>query len=76
AREYIDEIINVSEEGIQETIAELVAHEQMIVEASAAASLAAVHQIESVPPGSRVAAVISGANLDVTLLQKILTAHI
>ena len=48
----------------------------MIVEASAAASLAAVHQIESVPPGSRVAAVISGANLDVTLLQKILTAHI
>lgn len=76
AGQYIDEIINVSEERIQETITALVSHEQMIVEASAAAALAAIDQIESVPQGSRVAAVLSGANLDVRLLQKILATFL
>jgi threonine dehydratase len=72
APRYIDEIINVDEEKIKETVLQLVEQEQMIVEASGAAALAALDQVESVPHGSRVAAVISGGNLDMGLLREIL----
>jgi threonine dehydratase len=72
APRYIDEIINVEEEKIKETILQFVDEEQMIVEASGAATMAALSQIESVPHGSRVAAVVSGGNLDPVLLRSLL----
>lgn len=72
APKYIDEIINVPEEDMKTAIAKGVEQEQMIMEASGAAGLAALQQIECVPRGSRVAVIISGGNLDVNLLREIL----
>ena len=72
ASKYIDEILNVDENKIRQAIADLIHHEQMIVEASGAATVAALDQIESVPRGSRVAVVISGGNLDPKLLREII----
>ena len=73
APKYIDEIINVDEEKIKRAVRDLIDQEQMIVEASGAATIAALEQVESVPHGSRVAAVISGGNLDPRLLREVLT---
>ena len=72
APKYIDEIINVEEEKIKETILQLLEREQLVVEASGAAGMAALDQIESVPHGSRVAVVITGGNLNPALLREIL----
>jgi threonine dehydratase len=73
APRYIDEIINVDEDQIKIAVRDLIDHEQMIVEASGAATIAALEQVESVPHGSRVAAVISGGNLDPRLLREVLS---
>ena len=72
APKYIDEIINVDEDKIRSAVRDLIDREQMIVEASGAATIAALDQVESVPHGSRVAAVISGGNLDPLLLREVL----
>jgi threonine dehydratase len=72
APKYIDEIVNVDEEEIKKAIVLLLEHEQIVAEASAAVSLAALPLIESVPRGSRVAAIISGGNLNMRLLREIL----
>jgi threonine dehydratase len=72
APKYIDEIVNVDEEEIKKAILMLLEHEQIVAEASAAVSLAALPMIESVPRGSRVAAIISGGNLNMRLLREIL----
>jgi threonine dehydratase len=72
ASKYIDEILNVPEDDIKLAIAKLVENEQMIAEASGAASIAALQKIECVPRGSRVVAIISGGNLDVKMLRQIL----
>jgi threonine dehydratase len=72
APKYIDQIIIVDEDAIRTAVAQLVKHEQMIVEASGAITMAALPQIECVPRGSRVAAVLSGGNLDMRLLKELL----
>ena len=72
APKYIDEIVNVEEEEIKKAILLLLEHEQIVAEASAAVTLAALPQIESVPRGSRVATIISGGNLNMKLLREIL----
>jgi threonine dehydratase len=72
APKYIDEMIVVDEEEIKTAILLLLEQEQVVAEASAAITLAALTQIESVPRGSRVAAIISGGNLNMRLLREIL----
>jgi threonine dehydratase len=72
APRYIDEIVLVDEDQICQTILQLIEYEQMIVEASGAAALAAMDQIEAAPRGSRMAVVVSGGNLDMRLLRDIL----
>ncbi|HSE42784.1 MAG TPA: threonine/serine dehydratase [Acidobacteriota bacterium] len=69
---YIDEILLVDEEEIKNAIVLLLEHEQVVAEASAAITLAALAQVESVPRGSRVASIISGGNLNMKLLREIL----
>lgn len=72
APKFIDEIVIVDEEEIKRTIVALIEHEQLIVEASGAAAVTALPQIECVPRGSRVAVVVSGGNLNMALLHNIL----
>jgi threonine dehydratase len=70
APKMIDEIIHVEESQIRTSIREILEHEQIVAEASAAIVVAALPQVESVPRGSRVAAVISGGNLRMQLLRE------
>jgi threonine dehydratase len=72
APRYIDEIVNVDEDKIRDAIRDLIDQEQMIVEASGAAGIAALSQVESVPHGSRIAVVITGGNLDPRLMRELL----
>jgi threonine dehydratase len=74
APNFIDEILDVEEKHIRTAIRELLEHEQIVAEASGAAVAAALSQIECVPRGSRVAAIISGGNLRMQLLREILQA--
>jgi threonine dehydratase len=73
APKMIDQIIVVDEDAIRMAIAQLARYEQMMIEASGAITMAALTQIECVPRGSRVAAVLTGGNLDVKLLREALS---
>ncbi|PWT92820.1 MAG: serine/threonine dehydratase [Acidobacteria bacterium] len=73
APKFIDEILVVEEEEVAKTVLKLLENEQLVVEASGAASVAALPLIESVPRGSRVAVVISGGNLNMKLLRELLS---
>jgi threonine dehydratase len=72
APKYIDEILIIDEDDIKKAIIELIEEEQLIIEASAAITMAALSKIECVPRGSRIAAVISGGNLNMDLLRQLL----
>lgn len=73
APKFIDEIILIEQETMLETVRSLLENEQIVAETSAVVSLAALEKIECVPRGSRVAAVLTGGNLDMSLLTDILS---
>jgi threonine dehydratase len=70
----IDEVLIVSEKGVRQAVAALAREEQMIVEGSGAVGLAAVYEFPERWRGKRVALILSGANMDVGVLQEILAA--
>lgn len=63
-REYVDEIVCVSEDAIVEAAASLLRSSKLVVEFSGAATVAALLSGAFRAPGGRVAAVLSGGNLD------------
>ena len=71
-RKYVDEIVTVEEEEIASAILALLEREKILAEGAGAASLAALvhHKISLV--GKKVVAVISGGNLDVSMLSRII----
>lgn len=64
AAKFIDEIVRVSDEAIVAATKQLVLASKMIVEFSGAATVAALRSKPELFQGARVAAVISGGNLD------------
>ena len=75
-RDLVDEIVEVSEDEIEDAIAALVARDQVVAEASGAVVVAALRSNRYRPPDSRpVAAVVSGANIDARVLARILAAR-
>lgn len=64
ARAFLDEIVTVSDEAIVEALRGLMARSKLIVEPSGAATTAALLSGRIDVAGRRVAAVISGGNLD------------
>ncbi len=72
-QKYIDEIVTVNEEEIANAIMVLLEREKTLVEGSGAAGFAAVynHKISGID-GKRVAVVVTGGNIDITILAKIL----
>jgi threonine ammonia-lyase medium form len=64
AREYVDEIVRVDDASILEATRRLIAESKLIVEFSGAATVAALLSRAFAPRGTRVAAVLSGGNLD------------
>ncbi len=72
-REYVDDIVTVSEDEIASAILKLLEIEKTVVEGGGAAGLAAVlfHKVTGLA-GKNVALVISGGNIDPNLLSKII----
>ncbi len=72
-QKYVDDIVTVSEEEIANAIMILLEREKTLVEGSGAAGFAAVYN-KKIPniDGKRVAVVITGGNIDITILSKIL----
>jgi threonine dehydratase len=70
---YVDDIVTVNEEEIANAIMVLLEIEKTLVEGSGAASFAAIYneKIRGLA-GKRVCAVVTGGNIDITILAKIL----
>lgn len=71
ARELIDDVVTVDDEAIREATSLLVHRQKLVVEYSGAATTAALLSGAVQPEGGRVAAVISGGNLDPGLLSEL-----
>jgi len=69
---YVDEIVTVDDEEIASAILMLLEQEKTLAEGAGAAALAAVLQAKTNLRGKRTAVLVSGGNIDVSLLAKII----
>lgn len=72
AQRYVDQVVLVDEEQIAEAILLLVEQEKTVAEGAGATALAAALQGELPLSGKRVVVVVSGGNIDVNLLSRII----
>ena len=71
-KEYVDEIVTVTEDEIATAILTLIAQHKMISEGAGAVSVAAA-MFDKVPvKGKKVVCVVSGGNIDVTILSRVI----
>jgi threonine dehydratase len=75
AADLIDEVVVVPEPDVRQAVGWLLAHEQLVVEGAGAIAVAPLMNGQLDAHGQRVAAVLTGRNLDVALLQEILAEH-
>ena len=71
-REYVDEIALVSDDEVSSAILALIEKQKMIAEGAGAAAVAAVMAGKFDLKGKRVVAVVSGGNIDVTSLSRVI----
>jgi threonine dehydratase len=71
-REYVDRIVTVDEDEIATAILVLLEREKTLAEGAGAAALAAVLQGRTGHRGKNIAVLVSGGNLDVNLLARII----
>lgn len=71
-RQYVDEIVTVEEEEIASAILILLEQEKTLAEGAGAAALAALLHHKTALQGKRVAVLVCGGNIDVTLLSRII----
>lgn len=69
---YVDEIITVDDEEIANAIQKLLEKEKTLAEGAGAVAAAAVLQRKIAPQGKQVAVFITGGNIDVSLLSRII----
>ncbi len=71
--EYVDGVVTVTEDEIAAAILALIEKQKMIAEGAGAVAVAAVmfHKVELA--GKKVVALISGGNIDVTILNRVIT---
>jgi len=74
-RDLIDDVVTVSEAEIEQAIVALAANDQVIAEGSGAAAFAAIAAGRVAADGRPVVAVITGGNLDVSVLARLLHAR-
>ena len=75
-RALVDQDVLVSEDEIEDAMVALVAHDQVVAEASGAVGVAAVRAGKvQVTPGRPVAVVVTGANVDARVLARLLSAR-
>lgn len=71
-QKYVDAIVTVDEEEIAAAILVLLEQEKTVAEGAGAIGLAAILQAKTGHRGKNIAVVVSGGNLDVTLLARII----
>ncbi len=71
-KEYVDEIALVTDDEVASAILALIEKQKMIAEGAGAAAVAAVMFNKFDLDGKRVAAVVSGGNIDVTSLSRVI----
>jgi threonine dehydratase len=71
-QKYVDEIVTVDEEEIANAILLLLEREKTLAEGAGAAAIAAVLNHKFPLSGKKVAVIVSGGNIDVTLLSRII----
>lgn len=70
--EYVDEIVTVTEDEISSAILALIEQQKMIAEGAGAVSVAAVMFNKIPVKGKKVVCVVSGGNIDVTILSRVI----
>jgi threonine dehydratase len=72
AANLIDEVLVVSEVDVRNSVAWLLEHEQLVVEGAGAIAIAPLLNGQLDASGKKVAAILTGRNIDATLLREIL----
>jgi len=75
AKRYVDEILLVREEEIEEAVFTVMRECHLIIEPSAAAAVAALVQKADLKQNAEVVVVVSGGNISLKLLSKILSKY-
>lgn len=71
-QKYVDEIVTVDEEEIANAILLLLEHEKTLAEGAGAAAIAALINHKTSLSGKKVAVLVCGGNIDVSLLSRIM----
>ena len=69
---YVDDIVTVSDDEIASAILKLIETQKMIAEGAGAAPLAAVMYNKLPVKGKKVVCIVSGGNIDVTILSRVI----
>lgn len=75
AKDYVDEFLIVSENGIAKAVSFMAKQEKFIAEAGSCTTIAAVNEYPEKFSGKNIALVISGGNIDGEILTNILRNH-
>ena len=71
-KNYVDDVITVSDKSIERAIAMLAEHEKTVVEGAGAVGLAAILQNSKTFTGKKIGIIICGGNIDAKVLSSIL----
>ena len=72
-REYVDEVVTVSDDEISAAILALIEKQKLIAEGAGATAVAAVMFDKLPVKGKKVVCLVSGGNIDVTILNRVIT---
>lgn len=72
-RRYVDRLVSVSEDDLRRAMRGLVAEEHLIAEGAGATATAAVLATDAIKPGQHAVSLLTGANIDSTVLMTQLT---
>ncbi|MBU5670038.1 threonine ammonia-lyase [Peptoniphilus sp. MSJ-1] len=72
-KEYVDEIVTVSEDEIASAVLELLEKQKLMCEGSGAVSFAAIKHGKVDVDGKKTVALLSGGNIDVNILSRIIS---
>jgi threonine dehydratase len=70
-QQYVDDIVLVSEESLRRAIVEVLAHEQLVVEGAGAVPVAALLTQTIAPRSKKIAAILTGRNIDFSVLRRL-----
>jgi threonine dehydratase len=74
-RDLIDDVVLVSEAEIEDAIVALIGDDQVVAEASGAVGVAAIRSGKSRAGSRPVVAIVTGGNIDASVLGRLLTAR-